>query len=119
MMRWLAMMGKDFALCNRRAGARISDIKSTSRYDYGAILGGSLQFYAAQRSGVLPSDNPVPWRGDSALGDVAPTGASLTGGYYDDGGARSLTSSNTSSMWLCGAFRPELRSLSGLAIWPQ
>ena len=47
----------------------------------------SLRFYAAQRSGVLPADNPVPWRGNSALGDFAPNGASLVGGYFDDGGA--------------------------------
>ena len=46
----------------------------------------SLRFYAAQRSGVLPADNPVPWRGNSALGDFAPNGASLVGGYFDDGG---------------------------------
>lgn len=46
----------------------------------------SLRFYAAQRSGVLPADNPIPWRGDSALGDFAPNGASLVGGYFDDGG---------------------------------
>ncbi len=52
------------------------------------MLASSLQFYAAQRSGALPADNPVPWRGDSALGDRAPNGASLVGGYYDDGGAR-------------------------------
>ncbi len=54
------------------------------------MLASSLQFYAAQRSGALPADNPVPWRGDSALGDRAPNGASLVGGYYDDGGARRL-----------------------------
>ena len=55
-------------------------------YAYGTILGKSLEFYAAQRSGVLPPDNPIPWRGDSAVTDVGPTGSSLVGGYYNDGG---------------------------------
>lgn len=55
----------------------------------------SLRFYAAQRSGVLPADNPVPWRGNSALGDFAPNGASLVGGYFDDGGACQASLENT------------------------
>ncbi|KAK9845258.1 hypothetical protein WJX81_001552 [Elliptochloris bilobata] len=57
-----------------------------NEYDYSNVLRMSLRFYAAQRSGALPADNPIPWRGDSALGDRAPNGASLVGGYYDDGG---------------------------------
>ena len=39
----------------------------------------SLQFYEAQRSGPLPADNRVPWRGDSFLHDQVP------GGYHDAG----------------------------------
>lgn len=50
------------------------------------VLDSSYRFYEAQRSGKLPPDNRVPWRGDSALGDVAPNGKSLAGGWYDAGG---------------------------------
>lgn len=47
------------------------------QYDYAQVLDKSLLFYEAQRSGKLPDDNRIPWRGDSALGDQIP------GGYYD------------------------------------
>jgi len=52
---------------------------SSKKKDYGVALGKSILFYEAQRSGKLPSPNPVPWRGDSALGDC------VTGGWYDAG----------------------------------
>ena len=42
-------------------------------------------FYEAQRSGPLPEDNRVSWRGDSALDDGADVGHDLTGGWYDAG----------------------------------
>ena len=50
------------------------------------VLDSSYRFFEAQRSGKLPADNRVPWRGDSALADIAPNGASLAGGWYDAGG---------------------------------
>lgn len=50
------------------------------------VLDASYRFYEAQRSGVLPAGNRIPWRGDSALHDSAPNGASLVGGWYDAGG---------------------------------
>jgi len=49
------------------------------KYNYGEVLGKSLLFYEANRSGRLPSDNRVPWRSDSALSDQ------IQGGYYDAG----------------------------------
>ena len=52
-------------------------------HNYGEALRLSLLFYEAQRSGELPSDNRVPWRGDSSLGDVGNNGEDLTGGYHD------------------------------------
>jgi len=52
---------------------------SSSKKDYGIALTKSILFYDAQRSGHLPSPNPVPWRGDSATGDCIP------GGWYDAG----------------------------------
>lgn len=57
-----------------------------NEYDWRQLLGDSLYFFDAQKSGRLPADNPVPWRGDSALNDTAPDGTSLVGGYYIDGG---------------------------------
>ncbi|PIN06028.1 Cellulase [Handroanthus impetiginosus] len=53
--------------------------------DYGAALTKSLLFYEAQRSGKLPSDQRVLWRGDSALSDGKDAGIDLVGGYYDAG----------------------------------
>ena len=37
------------------------------KYNYGHVMGLSLLFYEAQRSGKLPGNNRIPWRGDSAL----------------------------------------------------
>jgi len=55
------------------------------RFNYGEALQKSLFFYEAQRSGALPDDNRVSWRGDSALDDGADVGVDLTGGWYDAG----------------------------------
>ena len=56
---------------------------SSERYDYGRVLELSNLFYEAQRSGALPPDNRVEWRGDSSLGDKGHGGEDLTGGYHD------------------------------------
>lgn len=53
------------------------------RYDYDEVLRLSLLFYEAQRSGRLPEDNRIPWRGDSGLDDRGQKGEDLSGGYYD------------------------------------
>ena len=49
------------------------------------MLKKSIWFYRAQRSGDLPvvTNDPVPWRGDSALYDGDDVGIDLTGGWYD------------------------------------
>ena len=54
-------------------------------HNYGEVLRLSLLFYEAQRSGPLPADNRVPWRGDSSLGDKGNKGEDLKGGYHDGG----------------------------------
>ncbi|XP_010058568.2 endoglucanase 14 [Eucalyptus grandis] len=56
-----------------------------SSSDYGTALTKSLLYFEAQRSGKLPSDQRVQWRGDSALEDGSDAGIKLTGGYYDAG----------------------------------
>ncbi|PRQ60955.1 putative cellulase [Rosa chinensis] len=53
--------------------------------DYGQALTKSLLYYEAQRSGKLPPEQRVQWRGDSALKDGNDTGVNLDGGYYDSG----------------------------------
>nr|BAF38757.1 cellulase [Corbicula japonica] len=57
---------------------------STMKYDYGEALGMSILFFDAQRSGKLPANNPIPWRGDSAVND-GDAGHDLSGGWYDAG----------------------------------
>lgn len=54
-------------------------------YNYAEALQKSIYFYEAQRSGELPEDNRVEWRGDSGLQDGADVGHDLTGGWYDAG----------------------------------
>ena len=52
-------------------------------YNYSAVIRASLLFYEAQRSGKLPADKGVHWRGDSMLDDGKDVGKDLTGGYFD------------------------------------
>ncbi|MBE9127593.1 MULTISPECIES: glycoside hydrolase family 9 protein [unclassified Coleofasciculus] len=82
-------------------------------FNYGEALQKSILFYYAQRSGDLPTTNPIPWRGDSALNDGADVGRDLTGGYYDAGdhvkfglpGASSLTMLGWGAIEYRGAYQ--------------
>lgn len=86
--------------------------------DYGQALASSFLFYEAQRSGVLPTTNRIPWRRNSALGDATARydannngqlesnetlSRDLAGGYYDAGDrmkyAYPLASSLTLLSW--------------------
>ncbi|HEY9649392.1 MAG TPA: glycoside hydrolase family 9 protein, partial [Coleofasciculaceae cyanobacterium] len=58
---------------------------SKNLYNYGEVLQKSIYFYEAQRSGKLPTNNRVEWRGDSALNDGSDQQIDLTGGWYDAG----------------------------------
>ncbi|MBY9005574.1 MAG: glycoside hydrolase family 9 protein, partial [Candidatus Lokiarchaeota archaeon] len=62
------------------------DPPEESANNYAAALQKAIYFYQQQRSGVLPDNNTVIWRGDSFLGDGADVGLNLTGGYFNDGG---------------------------------
>jgi endoglucanase len=53
-------------------------------YNYAEVLEKSLLFYEAQRSGKLPANNRIPWRGDSMLDD-RDGNIDLSGGYHDAG----------------------------------
>ena len=59
--------------------------KTGGHFNYAEALQKSLYFYEAQRSGKLPDDNRVGWRGDSAMDDGYEVGVDLSGGYYDAG----------------------------------
>ena len=58
---------------------------SAQNFNYVEALQKSLFFYEAQRSGDLPANNRVNWRGDSGLTDGSDVGRDLTGGWYDAG----------------------------------
>ncbi|MEM6521702.1 MAG: glycoside hydrolase family 9 protein [Cyanobacteria bacterium P01_C01_bin.70] len=58
---------------------------STGQFNYAEALQKSFLFYEAQRSGPLPDDKRLEWRGDSAINDGADVGRDLSGGYYDAG----------------------------------
>ncbi|KAM0025887.1 putative cellulase [Helianthus debilis subsp. tardiflorus] len=52
---------------------------------YGEALSKSIMFFEGQRSGFLPKDQRLNWRGNSGLGDGSADNVDLTGGYYDAG----------------------------------
>lgn len=52
------------------------------KHNYRDALKLSILFFDAQRSGYLPANNPIPWRGDSNVHD-ADDGHDLSGGWYD------------------------------------
>ncbi|OPZ90568.1 MAG: Endoglucanase 1 precursor [Firmicutes bacterium ADurb.Bin419] len=60
-------------------------VSAAASYNYGEALQKAIIFYEMQRSGKLPDDNRVNWRGDSALTDGSDAGLDLTGGWYDAG----------------------------------
>ncbi|KAF7094088.1 hypothetical protein CFC21_096437, partial [Triticum aestivum] len=54
-------------------------------FDYKKALHSSLLYFEAQRSGRLPHNQRVKWRGHSGLADGLQQGVDLVGGYYDAG----------------------------------
>lgn len=56
--------------------------------NYSVALHKALLFFNAQKSGKLPKNNGIPWRGDSGLQDgsnLTDVKGGLVGGYYDAG----------------------------------
>lgn len=58
---------------------------SSSNHDYKDALSKSILFFEGQRSGVLPPNQRLTWRKDSALKDGFDQNVDLVGGYYDAG----------------------------------
>jgi len=71
------------AACLALFAALFATQLSAQQFNYGEALQKSLFFYEAQRSGDLPANNRVNWRGDSGMQDGGTI--DLTGGWYDAG----------------------------------
>lgn len=92
-------------------------------FNYGDALDKTLMFFEAQRSGKLPANQRVKWRGDSGLKDGYLQGVNLVGGYYDAGDhvKFGLPMAYTVTMLAWGAidFRKEITELDqmGNTLW--
>lgn len=51
------------------------------RYNLAEALQLAILFYEVQRSGRLPRNKRIPWRGDSFVTDETETGKDLSGGW--------------------------------------
>lgn len=58
---------------------------SSPNTQWSNLLGNSLWFYEAQRTGELPSSNRVAWRNTSVTSDGSDVGLDLSRGYFDAG----------------------------------
>lgn len=88
--------------------------------DYSEALRMALWFYDAQRSGPLPPDNRVEWRGNSAMQDGADVGVDLTGGYFDAGDGMKFALPMASAMTLLAWGGIEFREgYDRAAEWPM
>lgn len=87
-MKWanlLAVCSVTAMLASFVPGPGVPAAHAAGSYNYAEALQKSIWFYDAQRSGDLPADNRVNWRGDSALADGSDVGHDLTGGWFDAG----------------------------------
>ncbi|KAJ4710439.1 Endoglucanase, partial [Melia azedarach] len=92
-------------------------------YNYADALDKTFLFFEGQRSGKLPLNQRVKWRGDSALRDGFLQGVDLVGGYYDAGDhvKFGLPAAYTVTMLAWGAieYRKEITDLNqmGHTLW--
>ncbi|VFQ59806.1 unnamed protein product [Cuscuta campestris] len=56
-----------------------------TNYDYHDALEKAILFFEGQRSGPLPPNQRLDWRGNSGTKDGSSDGVDLVGGYYDAG----------------------------------
>ncbi|KAL5537642.1 hypothetical protein UlMin_044314 [Ulmus minor] len=96
---------------------------TSSAFNYGEALDKSLMFFEAQRSGKLPFNQRVKWRGDSGLKDGLAQGVNLVGGYYDAGDhvkfGLPMAFTVTMLSWGAVEFRKEITNLDqmGQTLW--
>lgn len=62
-----------------------SSPRVSAGHNYMDALAKSIMFFEGQRSGKIPANQRVKWRGDSGLKDGAAANVDLVGGYYDAG----------------------------------
>ncbi|CAH9114716.1 unnamed protein product [Cuscuta epithymum] len=63
----------------------LNGLPATESHNYADALTKCLLFFEGQRSGRLPPEQRMTWRGHSGLGDGKAANMDLTGGYYDAG----------------------------------
>ncbi|MED6223967.1 hypothetical protein PIB30_079310 [Stylosanthes scabra] len=96
---------------------------ASSSFNYGDAVDKSLMFFEAQRSGKLPPQQRVKWRGNSGLNDGFSQGVDLVGGYYDAGDhvkfGLPMAYSVTMLSWGAIEFRKEITDLNqmGHTLW--
>ncbi|KAF7080762.1 hypothetical protein CFC21_084781 [Triticum aestivum] len=94
------------------------DVAGATSFNYKDALTKSIMFLEAQRSGKLPPDNRIKWRGDSGMEDGKLAHVDLTGGYYDAGDnvkyGLPLAFTVTTLAWAALAFKPELQTAGEL-----
>lgn len=66
---WFGMSSKNNGLLAIMDEELLISKSSSSSYNYADALGKAILFFEGQRSGKLPKDQRVKWRGDSALSD--------------------------------------------------
>lgn len=66
---WCAMFGHNGVLAMMDGEIIMNSSSAYSNYDYADAVGKAILFFEGQRSGKLPSNQRVQWRGDSALSD--------------------------------------------------
>ncbi|KAK0059952.1 endoglucanase A [Biomphalaria pfeifferi] len=80
--------------------------------NYATALSKSILFLNTQRSGKLPINNPIPWRGDSGLNDC------VVGGWYDAGDhvkfGQPMASAATILLWSLYRFKDAYSSTATL-----
>ncbi|XP_012077550.1 endoglucanase 16 [Jatropha curcas] len=93
-------------------------VSVNGHFNYKEALSKCIIFLEAQRSGKLPPNNRVPWRGDSALDDGKLANVDLAGGYYDAGDnvkyGLPMAFTITTLAWGAIAYHKELESAGEL-----
>ncbi|XP_062098684.1 endoglucanase 16 [Humulus lupulus] len=89
-------------------------VKVNGHFYYKDALTKSIIFLEAQRSGKLPANNRVSWRGDSGLDDGKLANVDLVGGYYDAGDnvkyGLPMAFTVTTLSWAALAYNKELKA---------
>ncbi|KAJ4839152.1 hypothetical protein Tsubulata_008318 [Turnera subulata] len=110
------------AMNDRRIGLAMNNFEGlcfTKVSDgYGDALGKAILFFEGQRSGILPANQRVKWRGNSALSDGKSDNVNLVGGYYDAGDnvkfGWPLAFSVTLLSWAAIEYQKEISSVNQL-----